>query len=313
MRCAVLSRIGRAKLATMLGLVPALAALALVVSAPTGAYVYWYGNKGIARATLSGGEVDLSLVPYQGDLREGIAVSNQYLYFGATNELIGRAALNGGDVDPGFIHILLPEQVIPSYADEARESLALGGGYIYWAGAHDEIGRASINASNVVPGFIQTESSVTAVAVDARHIYWAGGRSIGRASLDGSEVEPRFIRLKEGTQGIAVADGHIYWSGSEDIGRANLDGSGVAPQFIALPRWGVSNVIFSSLAAGGGYIYWFTAYAPGGMSWIGRAKLNGSGIQKTLINVTGDGFHGGLAADALGPTRAPRRAPKPKR
>src|SRR4051794_29832365 len=72
-------------------------------------------------------------------------------------------------------------------------------GFVYWGNlGNGTIGRAAADGSQVNQAFISGLPQVYGVAVDASHIYWAGGGgdgigTVGRANLDGSGVDPNFI------------------------------------------------------------------------------------------------------------------------
>ncbi len=184
--------------------------------------------------------------------------------------------------------------------------VAAVGSLAWTAVAGAAIGRANLDGSGVVPGFI-SGVSVSSLAVGGGHIYWANpdSHTIGRANLDGSGVEPHFLtvplpRQHEGIVGgpwaVAVDAGHIYWSTEEVIppirswgyiGRANLDGSGVEPSFINTEGG-------SGLAVDEAHIYLSWAFDGAGSGTIGRANLDGSGVEPYFVS-TGSGF--GIAVD----------------
>ena len=103
---------------------------------------------------------------------------------------------------------------------------------------------------------------------------------------------------------MAVDGQHVYWANtdSDTIGRANLDGSGVDQSFIT----GANNP--RGLGVDGEHLYWanFGPLNPnpsiGGVDTIGRANLDGSGVDQTFI--TGANNPAGLAVDALQPPSA---------
>lgn len=137
----------------------------------------------------------------------------------------------------------------------------------------------------------------------------AGAYSVGRANVDGAGVEPGLITVSNPSPsdlgytvfGVAVDGGHIYWANlaAGTIERANLDGSGIEPNFITVPLIGWASSGPGSVAVNAGHIYWTTAGAPPGpfastVSYIGRANLDGSGVEPRLITA---GWVTGLAVD----------------
>jgi virginiamycin B lyase len=185
--------------------------------------------------------------------------------------------------------------------------------YVYWVGTHGgpgtiesatAIGRANLDGSGVKQDFIVLPRGFATggLAVDDAHIYWANEASIGRANLDGTGADQRFISDVEMSVGSAVAvdEEHIYWvsrladdsvdytrrPGTGAIGRANLDGTGVDENFIT----GLS-FPGRALAVDGAHVYW-TGYShdpvqsfggPASLSRIGRANLDGTGVDESFI------------------------------
>jgi len=189
--------------------------------------------------------------------------------------------------------------------------------HLYWANntpgwgarpAATTIGRARLDGTGVEHSFVSGAGRrPCGVALDRKHIYWAelqGGKvggadeggAIGRANRDGSAVTASFIPTPGPTRGlgdcgVAIAGGHIYWASVDHgtIGRANLDGTGVEIQFIpglAIPR---STSPTSNgggpcgIAVAGKYIYWISFVEGATPVAIGRANLDGTGINKRLI------------------------------
>jgi hypothetical protein len=125
-------------------------------------------------------------------------------------------------------------------------------------------------------------------------IYWTnpGNATIGHANLDGTDVNNNFLGANVfDPGGIDVDASHLYWTYSgccnnyayHYIARANLDGTGVNNSFIS------SQAYPSSVAVGGGYVYWgdeFSSIAGGGgtrPTSIGRANLDGTGATNTFV------------------------------
>ena len=184
---------------------------------------------------------------------------------------------------------------------------------IYWANEsyqslpEDEllpgIGRANLDGSKVNPSFITGAGLPSAgIAVDARHIYWTnwllpppppeglgevGTSTIARANLDGSNVNPScFIATRNNALAVAVGASHVYWTGAPNsIGRAKLDGSGVNESFITGAGYYPLGIAVDTR-----HIYWAnppaSAFDPRGLTdtgSIGRANLNGSGVDRRFI------------------------------
>jgi hypothetical protein len=192
--------------------------------------------------------------------------------------------------------------------------------FVYWAsGGQTTIGRAKLNGTGVNNAFIAGLSSVGAVALDSKYIYWTQGTtgtsSIGRAKLDGSGVNPNFIPHAAGVQdfdplpshaAIAVNSSGIFWNntGSGFIGKANLDGSsptGTLVQTGPDPSCGI--------AVDQNFVYWLDVGL--GQS-VGRATVNGANRQTGFISgatgacglaLDGNSLYWGSSSKAVG--RAP--------
>ena len=80
------------------------------------------------------------------------------------------------------------------------------------------------------------------------------------------------------------AEAFIYWTNGDSIGRADLDGTGVRSRFIPISTPGLSD-----LAIDVDYAYWATCKpdqetgAPCANGAIGRANLDGTGVDESLI------------------------------
>jgi virginiamycin B lyase len=172
--------------------------------------------------------------------------------------------------------------------------------FVYWNG-YGTIERANLDGSGVEPSFITTVGgSGGALAVGARHIYWAEGYTgtIERANLDGTGVDHSFIAGADAGS-VAVDAAHVYWTNASTtpqdpydptIVRANLDGSDKT-SFDIGPSYG------AGLAVDSAHIYWTDNYS--GCA-IERANLDGTGVEQGFISVPGcsPGALSGLAVDA---------------
>jgi virginiamycin B lyase len=169
--------------------------------------------------------------------------------------------------------------------------------YIYWTDPDGTIGRANLDGTGVDESFISAAGSPCGLAVDDAHIYWAGGfgKTIARANLDGTDVEESFIsHTNPNPCGVAVDDAHVYWatetgtpgvtSGTGTLARANLNGTGIDESFITgldFPSGGV--------AVDDSRLYWINSSPDeigelyGGPNRIGRANLDGTGVEEDFI------------------------------
>jgi hypothetical protein len=201
--------------------------------------------------------------------------------------------------------------------------------YLYWASGKTTIGRARLDGTGIEQGFVSgTGRGPCGLALDGEHIYWGealGGKvgspdrggAIGRANRDGSGVNANFIPTpRHHGCGVAIAGGQIYWtstacwlsprpragncwwspSSPAAIGRANVDGTGADDQFIpglAIPRSPAFQTADPcGIAVAGKYIYWTNAAESGKPVPIGRANLDGTGVNKRFITGVPNGFCG---------------------
>ena len=186
--------------------------------------------------------------------------------------------------------------------------VALLSALVFAADAHAVIGRADLDGSNVNENFIGGSGGYS-VAVGDGHVYWTNSEKIGRADLDGSSVNQSFIDLGSSHPGNLAVDGqYIYWTSSDNsIGRASLDGTGVNQAFIVNPAGNQARDTLYAVAVDSSHIYWSWAEAASAtaQSWIGRANLDGTGVDKKFLNThaAGSAYYGapvGLAVNADG-------------
>jgi Tol biopolymer transport system component len=226
-----------------------------------------------------------------------------------------------GDAEPAW-------SPLPRRTSSARTAAPV---HLYWANsaakpAAPAIGRARLDGTGVEQSFISgTGRGPCGIALDREHIYWGeaiGGKigspdkggAIGRANRDGSGVDPEFIPTpaRHGC-GVAIAGSHIFWeswackivpgrgcwwapSSGGAIGRANVDGTGVDDQFItrlAIPRSSAFQTADPcGIAVAGKYIYWMNSAESRRPVPIGRANLDGTGVNKRFITGVTNGFCG---------------------
>ena len=91
-------------------------------------------------------------------------------------------------------------------------------------------------AAVIVAAFACFLASLAVTARADAYVYWTnwGTDTIGRANLDGTDVNRSFITGADDPLGVAVDAGHVYWTNTATgtIGRADLDGTGVNQRFI---------------------------------------------------------------------------------
>jgi hypothetical protein len=198
-------------------------------------------SESIARARLSGTRVEPQFISRHvavGGNAPGLAVNSKHIYWVNPHKFgIARANINGKKVDPNFITGL---DYISDIAVDSR--------HIYWSGAYAigraDLDGTDVRQEFIGTGL----SVPVGVTVDRKNIYWTmSGYGIGRARLDGTNVEQDFLPLPVSLTGIAVDSAHIYWAdfgggGTGSVGRANLSGRGANDTFIGgqLPLTGLA-------------------------------------------------------------------------
>jgi hypothetical protein len=195
--------------------------------------------------------------------------------------------------------------VHPARQDNAR---ATAGTRRRWAGAAvgiTALGALVLTGAPAVAASAPAGAATTQATAGPAQIYWTDGvpGTIGRANIDGTAAVQNLIEGGSQPHGVAVDAAHIYWTNvlntstrAGTIGRANLDGTGVNQNFIT----GVNPT--GGLAVDGGHLYWgnqdnsSTAVTFGTPATIGRANLDGTGVDPNFI--TGADTASGIALDA---------------
>jgi virginiamycin B lyase len=172
-----------------------------------------------------------------------VAVGKTHIYWGSnggSEDQIGRANVDGSGVNENFI-------TFGSSAGNEFGGVAVTESHVYWT-TGGSIGRASIDAADVIESSIPSSGDVYGVAIGRHpgsternhaHIYWTSNGAIGRARLDGTDVNGEFITPPEPPSwGLAVDGSHIYWTNATSlsagtIARARVDGTAIDENFIA--------------------------------------------------------------------------------
>jgi hypothetical protein len=258
--------------------------------------VYWGSERdGVGAANLDGSEPqwDYLYWPYvneSGGPACGVAVDSQYLYWAALFG-IGRRKLDG----EGFY----PATIVPHLREPC--GLAIDQNHLYWpnhewGGSQSRtgtVGRANLDGSGADRTFVTGLEGPCEVAIGGGHVHWVEQDGIGRADLDGSNPERPFVEFPDWAVdcSLAAGDGYLYWGQGEAIARANLEGGDIDLDFI--PEVGATK----GIALHGGHIYWAGRLGNSTAS-IGRARLDGSGVDTAWISSSVPGLFGGVAVDA---------------
>lgn len=290
-------RLARVKLAGLVSVV--LCAIALLLPASAGAYVYWtnYSTGAIGRAQLDGSGVQPAFIA-AGTHPTGVAVDASHIYWSdEAGNTIGRANLDGSDRLPNFI----------TGANKPTD-VAIEGSHVYWVNSgNGKIGRANLDGSEPNQSFVSGLSGGYGIAADIAHLYWANfsvTNTIGRVDIGGATgFNQSFITGASFPHDVAVDASHVYWTNyaNSTIGRANLDGSAPTQGFVSV---GPSGAIYG-IAVDPAHIYW----ADFETGTIGRVGLDGSAKERGFISAGSGAF--GVAVDAL-PAATPVGPPAPE-
>jgi hypothetical protein len=257
--------------------------LALLVLAPAAEanFVYWTsGSPGssIARAKLNGTALNTSFIAGLGD-PNAVAIDSRFIYWtqgDATTGSIGRADLDGSGANQEFI---------PHTAGVSDPSgIAVTPTAIYWQNGGGGIARANIDGTGVNTTFIPTTDSTCGLTSDSSFLYFLdnGGAQIGRAGLDGSSVSPAFAATSQAFCGLSLDVNYLYWATGtgNSVGRVPLVGGAPEPDFIEDGSAGGGT---GGVAVNPQFVFWSNY----GTDAIGRAAVNGSGRNPTLIGSAG--------------------------
>jgi hypothetical protein len=283
-------------------------ALGALAAAPgASAYIYYSyagsSHSSIGRAALNGSSFDTQFIPGLGGVTQ-LAIDSHHIYWADRKAGVGRANINGTGVRSSWIK---PSGVF------AFPGVAVDAHHIYWGNIYFpspcSIGRASLSGGHKKKNFINGPCPTGGLAVAGGYIYFEydgykpNGESSGviaRVHTKGGRVHtvvyvPSFTKF-------TVAQHHIYWDTGDAIGRSDLGGKHkITLVHNIAPSYSGSGC---GVAIGPAHLYWGALAfdsVNGTAGAIGRANLNGSGKQPTLINGIGSNSPCAGAVDHLGP------------
>ncbi|MFL5908181.1 MAG: hypothetical protein ACJ75Z_11390 [Solirubrobacterales bacterium] len=277
----LLRRIGLTIVAALL-----LASMALLLLPPhaRGNFVYWANDteSTIGRAKINGTGVNNAFIAGLDNVH-GVAVDSRFIYWtqgvGATSS-IGRANLDGSGVNPSFI----PSSAGLNFQNLPAPGIAVTSIALFFGKtAPGFIGRANVDGSNPNPSLINVGAdTVCGIAADPNFVYWLDiglGAGVHRAGPDGSNPQ-EFITDATGMCGLAVDGSFLYWIATgNSIGRAPVGGGAANNNFI--PGANSAGNTACGVSVNPQYVFWGNA---GAADFIGRANLNGSSPNPTLIS-----------------------------
>jgi hypothetical protein len=260
------------KVATLLAVAVFLASAALTAPRAGGA-VYWNNVTQIGAANMDGSEAQphyYTPMTSPGYVAPGcgIAVNDSYLY-----------SRQGFDIDRVSLDGSPTAEVVAGGIGQGC-GLAIDSSHLYWTDFKSgSIGRATLDGADSNATFIPGLQEPCDVAVDGQYIYWSDLWGISRARLDGTQVTLDYIKIAGFPCGLAVYGQYIYWGirNGSAIGRAHLNGSARGDAFI------VSTGAVVGLAANSTHLFWANQLYDGSVSAIGRATLDGAGVEQTWI------------------------------
>ncbi len=202
----------------------------------------------------------------------------------ATPDRIGRANLDGSGVNPNFITTGGQQPAGCRRHRQFRDLLVNN------TGLNDTIGHANADGSNPVSNFISTSAGVCGIAADQSFVYWLDNSAfrIGRAPVSGGSPEPNFITLPSGSAGcgIAVDPSFLYWAaaiGRQRQRRARAGGRRRGRRQLHPQRHSSIRSSRRRPAVNPQYVFWSNPSPSFGSGAIGRANINGSSPNPSLI------------------------------
>lgn len=281
------------RLASLVSLVVAVAALSLAVPAGAADYLYYSMPTGnIGKTNIDG--TGSATTFFAGDAAGVAANSTNIFWSDPVASAVKKATTSGTGV--GTL------ASVPLGASIGFQ-VAVDSTYAYYAvltgGSSASIGRARLDGTGSPDSTFVTglNSAPFGLAVDANYVYWSYtgnlSGSIFRSNLSTGVTDTIVTGLAgNNVRAIAITPTHVYWVNRTQgsIGRANIDGSGSPnSNFIT----GITDG--QGLAASGSYLYWTAAGGPPA-AYIGRTNIDGSGSPNAnFISVPGGAI--GVAAE----------------
>jgi hypothetical protein len=269
-----------------------LAAIALLLLPPLARanFVYWAsgGQTTIGRAKLNGTAVNNAFITGLTGV-QGVAVDSQHIYWtqglGATST-IGRANLDGSGANPNFIPHTAGVQDFDPLVTGSGAGIAVNSTAIFWENSGSgTVGKANLDGSSATGNLVTSGPEPSCgLAADQNFVYWLDtgiAQSVGRATVNGGDRQGSFISgaANAGSCGLAVDPSFLYWGANpQAIGRASVGGGTANNTFIPSAVAAANNVC--GVAVNSQYIFWGNS---GASDFIGRANLNGSGSNPSLI------------------------------
>jgi hypothetical protein len=269
-----------------------LAAIALLALPPLASanFVYWAsaGQTTIGRAKLNGTAVNNAFITGLTGV-QGVAVDSQHIYWtqglGATST-IGRANLDGSGVNPNFIPHSAGVQDFDPLVIGSGAGIAVNSTAIFWENSGSgTVGKANLDGSSPTGNLVTSGPEPSCgLAADQNFVYWLDtgiAQSVSRATVDGADRRGSFIASASnaGSCGLAVDPSFLYWGANpQAVGRAPVGGGTANNAFIPSAVAAANNVC--GVAVNSQYVFWGNS---GASDFIGRANLNGSGSNPSLI------------------------------
>lgn len=163
----------------------------------------------------------------------------------------------------------------------------------------------AIDATSLATGaetkLLDTPGRYGGLTASADHLYWIGGGNdadtVWMAGRDGSNPHQIISGLTY-ADSLVVAGGHLYVNDrAHGISRADLDGSNFQSNFIAAPPQvpgdGSAQDVAEGLAADESHIYFSRCFEDS----IGRANLDGSGIDTAFVQLPSPECPQGIAVN----------------
>jgi len=257
------------------------AAFQAAASVASGGDLYFVSSSGeyIERWPVAGGAAH-QVAKAPGNGVAGMTIVGKRLFYLGLNGVSGSldyVALGG----PQQVHVLVGNLSFPV-------GIVAVDGWLYWVD-QDAIGRVRPNGADLSRRFITLPQEngggiANGLATDGSYLYFSRCQDaeIGRVDPAGQGLDPAFILLGKGNcpQGLAVGNDHVYWTDlGVGVGRATLSGADIDNNWLDVhTQAGPFFVVADNTD-----VYWDWGGVAQSPTHVGRAKVDGAGLDRTLL------------------------------
>jgi hypothetical protein len=246
--------------------------------------LYYVNGEYIDRVPVAGGTPTRVVRSGTGSVT-GIAIADGRLFWVEQSGLSGSLsyiALRGAP----HVHVLVKNV-------QFAWGVVAAGGWLYWVD-QTAIGRVRPSGAHLDRKFITPPQEngggvANGLATDGTHLFFSRCQSneVSRVDTSGHGLDLAFIKLPRNgcPQGLAVGNDHLYWTVLDNyLGRATLAGKGATDTWLNVHA-GDAGPFF--VAADNASVYWDWGGVAESPMHVGRANVNGSGADDSVL--TGQG------------------------